>query len=162
MPVNRRLTVVLALVVGLAALIVTAPAGASDEPTKCTAYAVMTPGNEVRDEGSTDPVVDSRALGAALFHIDGTTLSFSVAIANPAGETFVAGHIHPGDAGVIGGVLVPLFAGSSDRRLFFQAARIGITADAAAAICGDPAGHYVNYHTTQDPQGAVRGQLHPI
>jgi hypothetical protein len=27
------------------------------------------------------------------------------------------------------------------------------------AICGNLAGHYVNYHTTQDPMGAVRGQL---
>ncbi len=158
MPVNRLRMVALALVVTLAALVGSAQAGASSELTKCTAFAVLKPGNEVRPEGSPDPV-DSRALGAALVHIDGTTLSFSVAIANPARETFVAGHVHTGAAGVNGPVFVPLFSGSSDRRLFFQAARMEITAEAAATICGDPAGHYVNYHTTQDPQGAVRGQL---
>lgn len=159
MPVNRRLMVVLALAIALAALVASTPAGASGELTKCTAYAVLKPGNEVRPQGSTDDPVESRALGAALVHIDGTTLSFTVAIANPARETFVAGHIHTGAAGQNGPVLVPLFSGSSDRRLFFQAARIEITAATAAAICGDPGGHYVNYHTTQDPQGALRGQL---
>lgn len=157
MPVNRRLMVVLALAIALAALVASTPAGASGELTKCTAYAVLKPGNEVR-LGSPDPV-ESRALGAALVHIDGTTLSFTVAIANPARETFVAGHIHTGAAGQNGLVLVQLFSGSSDRKLFFQAARIEITAGIAAAICGDPGGHYVNYHTTQDPQGALRGQL---
>jgi len=158
MPVHRRLLAVLVAVAVLAVLAVSAPAGASDDVTKCTAYTVLKPGNEVRPEGTPDPV-ESKALGAALIHIDGTKLSFSVAIANPARETFVAGHIHTGAAGVNGGVLVPLFAGSNDRKLFLQAARIDISAAAAEAICGDLAGHYVNYHTTQDPQGAVRGQL---
>jgi hypothetical protein len=160
MPVNRRLLVVLALVAALAALVVSAPAGAS-ELTSCTAYAVLKPGNEVRLPGSSDPV-ESRALGAALVRVIGTTLSFSVAIANPAQETFVAGHVHPGVAGENGPVLVPLFSGSSARKLFLQAARLEITAEAAAAICGNPGGHYVNYHTTQDPEGAVRGQLIPV
>jgi CHRD domain len=161
MPVNRRLFAVLALVVALAALVVSTPAGATDEATKCTAYAVLKPGNEVRPPDTTDPV-ESKALGAALVHIDGTQLSFSVAIANPARETFVAGHIHVGAAGVNGGVLVTLFGGSNDRKFFFQAARIDITAEQAAQICGDLAGHYVNYHTTQDPMGAVRGQLNGV
>ena len=135
MPLNRRLPAVLALVAALCALAVSAPAGAQ---------------------------VDSQALGAALVHIDGTKLSFSVAIANPARETFVAGHVHAGAGGVNGPVLVTLFAGSNDRKLFFHAARIDITAEQAAQICGDLGGHYVNYHTTQDPQGAVRGQLAPV
>jgi CHRD domain len=161
MPLNRRLLAVLALVAALCALAVSAPAGAAGDATTCTAYTVLKPGNEVRPEGTPDPV-DSKALGAALVHIDGTTLSFSVAIANPARETFVAGHIHTGAAGVNGPVLVTLFAGSNDRKLFFQAARIDITAEQAAQICGDLEGHYVNYHTTQDPQGAVRGQLAPV
>jgi len=43
--------------------------------------------------------------------------------------------------------------------LFTQYDSLTITEQNAAAICGDLAGHYVNYHTTQYPQGAVRGQL---
>jgi hypothetical protein len=152
-PVIRRLTAVLFLVAVLAALAVATPAAATqDAATKCAAYAVLKPGNEV-------PPTASKTLGAAAIHINGTTLSFAVTIANPQRETFVAGHIHIGAAGVNGPVRVPLFSGSNDRKIFFQAAQIQISEENAAAICGDLAGHYVNYHTTTFPGGALRGQL---
>jgi CHRD domain len=153
MSVIRRLTAVLFLVAVLAALAVATPAAATqDSATKCAAYAVLKPGNEV-------PPTASRTLGAAAIHINGTTLSFAVTIANPQRETFFAGHIHIGAAGVNGPVRVALFSGSNDRKLFFQAARITISETDAVAICGDLAGHYVNYHTTTFPGGALRGQL---
>jgi hypothetical protein len=159
MHVNRRLLAVLALVGVLAALAVTAPAAAQTEgTTKCIAYAVLKPGNEVRTPPVTDPV-ESRAAGAALVVINGTRLSFSVAIVNPARETFFAGHIHIGAAGANGVVVVPLFMGSTSTRLIVQADRLTISEELAADICGDLAGYYVNYHTTQDPEGAIRGQL---
>jgi hypothetical protein len=153
MPVSRRLTAVLSLVAVLAALAVATPAAATqDSATRCAAYAVLKPGNEV-------PPSDSRTFGAAAVHIDGTTLSFAVTIANPLREEFFAGHVHVGAEGVNGPVRVPLFSGSSDRKLFFQAARMEISEENAAAICSDLAGHYVNYHTTDNPGGALRGQL---
>jgi CHRD domain len=152
----RRLLAVLVLAVA-GAVLLTAPASAQTA-TKCTAYAVLKPGNEVRPANTTDPV-DSRALGAAAVHINGTRLTFTVAIANPARETFIAGHIHIGAAGVNGDVVVPLFGGMNNRRLFTQFDSITIDAMVAEAICGNLAGYYVNYHTTQDPMGAVRGQL---
>jgi CHRD domain len=152
MSVHRRLIAVLFAVAVLAALAAATPAAATGDATKCAAYAVLKPGNEV-------PPTTSRTLGAAAIHIDGTTLSFAVTIANPKRETFVAGHIHVGAAGTNGGVVVPLFSGSNDRKLFVQAARIPIDAEDAEAICGNLAGHYVNYHTTQFPGGALRGQL---
>jgi hypothetical protein len=153
----RRLLAGIGVAAAMAAAIA-APAGAQTATTKCTAFAVLKPGNEVRPPDTTDPV-ESRAAGFAAVHIDGTKLAFSVAIANPARETFIAGHIHPGAAGVNGPVLVPMFGGMDDRRLFTQFASIQITTAQAEAICGNLAGHYVNYHTTQDPMGAVRGQL---
>ena len=150
---NRRLLAVLTLVAALAALALSTPAGASDESTtECTAFAVLKAGNEV-------PPTTSRASGAAAVHINGTTLSFAVAIFNPAGESFIAGHIHVGAAGVNGPVAVPLFAGSVSTRLIFQADRLTITEARAAEICGNPSGFYVNYHTTEFPGGAIRGQL---
>jgi hypothetical protein len=157
-PAVRRLLAVLALAV--VAALVAAPSGGAQTaaPAKCTAFAVLKPGNEVRPPDTTDPV-DSRATGAALVHIDGTRLTFSVAIANPARETFTAGHIHVGARGVNGPVLVPLFSGSFSGRVFTQFDSLEITAETAAAICADLSGHYVNYHTTQDPMGAIRGQL---
>ena len=76
MPVNRRLLAVLALVVALAVLAVSAPAGASGDPTKCTAVAVLKADNEVPPSGS-------KAFGAAVVHVNGGKLAFSVAIVNP-------------------------------------------------------------------------------
>ena len=70
MPVNRRLLAVLALVLALAVLVVSAPAGATDDPTKCTAAAVLKAANEV-------PPTASKALGAAVVHVNGTKLSFA-------------------------------------------------------------------------------------
>ncbi len=154
MQLTRRLVAVLFVVAALAALTVATPAAATgDSATKCAAYAVLKPGNE-------NPPTASKTLGAAAIHINGTTLSFAVTIANPQRETFFAGHIHIGAAGVNGPVRVALFLGPpNNRRLFFQAAQIQISQTDADAICGDLAGHYVNYHTTTFPGGALRGQL---
>jgi CHRD domain len=146
----RRLLAVLGLAV-VVAVLVAAPGGAQTA-TKCTAFAVLKPGNEV-------PPTTSRTSGAALVHFNGTRVSFTVAIANPRRETFERGHIHAGAAGVNGGVVVTLFEGSNDRRLFTQFDTVETTAQTAAAICGNLAGHYVNYHTKENPGGALRGQL---
>lgn len=157
MLVVRRMVAVLA--VGAASLALgTLPAEAHTEasPT-CASATVLSPRNEVRTSDA-DPV-DSRAFGFAAIKIKGTTLTYAVAIANPARETFVAGHIHAAAAGANGGVVVELFSGMSNRRVFTQLASIQITQAQADAICGNLTGHYINYHTTQDPQGAVRGQL---
>jgi CHRD domain len=156
--VTRRLLAVLALAAALAAVLVAPAAAQNASAPECTSATVLKPGNEVRLPGTTDPV-ESRAFGAAFVHIKGTKLFFSVVIVNPARETFILGHIHPGAAGVNNPPIVTLFEGFSSSRLFVQADVLEIGADTAAAICGDLAGHYVNYHTTQDPEGAVRGQL---
>jgi hypothetical protein len=147
----RRLLAVLALAVTVA-LVAAIPSGAQTASTRCTAGAVLKPGNEIPPSGS-------RATGAALVHIRGTRLSFTVAIANPARETFTLGHIHRGAADVNGPIVVPLFDGSSNRRLFTQFETLEISETVAAEICGDLGGHYVNYHTTDFPGGAIRGQL---
>jgi hypothetical protein len=151
----RRLFAIFALAV-VAALVAAAPSGAQTQ-AKCSAYTVLKPGNEVRD-GDVDPV-DSRAFGASAIHINGDRLTFSTAIANPFREVFFAGHIHIGAADVNGPVVVTLFPGpDTDRRLFTQLRSMTIDAGLAARICADVDGYYINYHTRQDPMGAVRGQ----
>jgi hypothetical protein len=153
MSVNRRLFAVLVLIAVLAALVAATPAAATDgADAKCTLYTVLKADNEVPPSGS-------KAFGAALVHVNGSKLFFSVAIVNPARESFFAGHIHVGAAGVNGPVQVTLFSGSTDRKLILQAARLEIDPALGAKICADPAGYYVNYHTTDFPGGAVRGQL---
>ena len=106
------------------------------------------------------PPATSRTSGAALVHIDGETLRFAVVIANPERESFTAGHIHVGAAGVNGPIVVPLFSSPGDRRrLFTQFDSTEISPMLAGEICGNPAGYYVNYHTQRFPGGALRGQL---
>jgi CHRD domain len=113
----------------------------------------------VRPPGTPDPV-ESRASGFAFAQIVGTKLHFVVVIFNPARESFILGHIHSAPVGVNGPIFVDLFMNASGVNpfVFTQSDSIDI-GDKAEAICNNLPGFYFNYHTTQDPQGAVRGQL---
>ncbi|MGH7662932.1 MAG: CHRD domain-containing protein [Gemmatimonadaceae bacterium] len=121
----------------------------------------LRPENENRFEPVTDPV-ESVARGHAQIKLyDDNTIEFKIKVHNPARETFVAGHIHRGGEDVNGPVVVSLFPpgfGSSDKHFDLRGST---TASPVLAdeIRANPAGFYVNLHTTQDPQGAIRGQL---
>ena len=71
--------------------------------------------------------------------------------------TVVAAHIHNGVAGVPAGVVVPLFAGAFEGtdQLRGCVAGLGWTDD----INANPAGFYVNIHSTVFQPGAIRAQL---
>ena len=157
MLVIRRLLTLLCLAAALAASVGANPAAADDAVgARCTLFAELRPGNEV-------PPPTSLALGAAVVQVDGATLRFAVAIANLSRETFVAGHIHRAVAGVNGPVVVPLFSSPGVApRLCFQAGPAAIDPALDAEICGNPAGFYVNDHTTERPGGTASGQLSPI
>ena len=93
MRVNRRLMAVVTLVVVLAALVVTTPAGATDgAATKCTVATVLKAGNEVPPSGS-------KAFGAALVHVARLGALLRRRHRQPGEESFFAGHIHSGVAG---------------------------------------------------------------
>jgi hypothetical protein len=67
-----------------------------------------------------------------------------------------AAHVHKAPAGTAGGVVLPLSAPDAN-----GAASGCATADAAlvADMIANPAEYYVNVHTSDYPDGAVRGQL---
>ena len=71
------------------------------------------------------------------------------------------GHIHQGDKGKNGDVVVPLFATAMPEGV--DAVR-GTVTDVDKAdllrIKFDPKSFYLNLHTAEFPGGAVRGQLH--
>jgi hypothetical protein len=133
---------------------------AADQATACVFNTRLLPENEVRTPPVTDPV-ESTASGHAQIKIrtDGT-LEYKVSILNKAGEAFIAGHVHQAPAGSNGDIVVPLFTGpATSAEHFKQHAEVTISAALAEDICANPSDYYVNYHTTQDPQGAIRGQL---
>lgn len=67
-----------------------------------------------------------------------------------------AAHIHKGETGAAGPVVVPLTTPDSGGASRGCAA---VARTLVAAILADPASYYVNVHTGEFPAGAVRGQL---
>ena len=72
--------------------------------------------------------------------------------------TVSAAHVHVGEAGEAGPVVVPLFSGSFSGT---DSASACVDADRALllAIVQNPDNYYVNVHSSVFPAGAVRGEL---
>ena len=77
---------------------------------------------------------------------------YEIQIANL--DPAVAAHIHVASAGIPGPVVVPLPIGANGGE-----GCVAVAKDLIKAIKADPAGYYVNVHTTIYPAGAIRGQL---
>ncbi|HSM55079.1 MAG TPA: CHRD domain-containing protein [Candidatus Sulfomarinibacteraceae bacterium] len=116
------------------------------------------------------PAVNTNAQGQAIFQFDHRegALHYRLIVANI--EEVFAAHIHCGEAGVNGPVGVTLFGGSttSDSGVLAtgsptepnpgNACGWQTLADVQAAI--DAGAAYVNVHTTANPGGEIRGQIH--
>ena len=96
----------------------------------------------------------------------GGTVNFSAQLSSlPAGTPIILGHIHEAPAGVNGGVQVntglsaasPVTLTNGTGNLVFNDRPV----DAAVAqrIYANPGGFYVNFHSTNNPGGVVRGQM---
>ncbi|HEX6385826.1 MAG TPA: CHRD domain-containing protein, partial [Anaerolineae bacterium] len=66
-------------------------------------------------------------------------------------------HIHVGEAGVAGDIVVPLEPPGENGAS--AGCMSDVDPDLIAAIIQNPAGYYVNVHTEDFPAGAIRGQL---
>jgi hypothetical protein len=106
--------------------------------------AILSGANEV-------PAADPDGSGFAVITIDGTTLRYSVFVQNITAPT--ASHIHAGVAGTNGSIVVPFTVGTLSN------GTTTITTELASQINANPAGFYVNVHTSDFPNGAIRGQL---
>lgn len=92
----------------------------------------------------------------------GATLTYYVAYSGLSGAA-AAAHIHLGNAGANGGVLLPLAVGPSPMTGTLSASNLtptGSVTDFAGAIAAIAAGGtYFNIHTAANPGGELRGQL---
>jgi hypothetical protein len=151
----RRFVVLAFLVTAAAAYpaVLLAGGNGSDNGTMCVFTTQLSPANEV-------PPTTSSTFGHTQIKIrNDATIEWKTHIVND-GETFTGGHVHAAPAGVNGSIVVPLFAGSDSSAQFRDSGEKAIDPPALAAnICAHPEQYYVNYHTTANPGGALRGQL---
>lgn len=119
--------------------------------------------------------VETRAQGQAIFRLseDGTSLDYKLIVANIQNVT--QAHIHLGERGVAGGVVVWLYP-SAPPAVLIPGRSQGVlgegtitAANFVGSLTGDPfsdlvdnirnGNAYVNVHTTQKGGGEIRGQL---
>ena len=137
------------------ALVVSTTVGANQKQGQRHAHhpnllrASLSGANEVPGPG--DPDGRGRAVVKLLPRFD--AVCFRLQWRNIGTPT--AGHIHQGAKGVAGDIVVPLFSGQADH--------VGCVNDVdrglIRAIRRNPRDYYVNIHTTEFPDGAIRGQL---
>lgn len=156
----------------VAACALVAGCGDDDSPGAPSATAPVMFAAQLNPANEVPPVTgsESSARGAVQVTFDTTrtaaTLYFQVT-GLPAGTNLVGAHIHPGVAGVNGGVIVntgltasaPLVISGSAVEF---SATVGIDPALAQSIINNPAAFYFNVHTPANPGGVARGQLSRI
>lgn len=108
--------------------------------------------NEVPGPGDED----GTGTAAVTFDMTNGQVCYTISVQNIAVPA-AAGHIHRGAAGESGPVVVPFdvvpdASGNAASCVLVDAALL-------QEIAGNPAGFYVNIHTSEFPDGAVRGQV---
>lgn len=100
---------------------------------------------------------DPDGTGTAMVNLDVTKREVCYEVAVQRIDRPVGMHIHEGDAGKSGDVVVPFTTPTASDTTTTGCANV----DAAlmGRLAGNPGGFYVNVHTDTYPQGAVRGQL---
>ena len=121
---------------------------------------------ELKASNETPPITDAEAscAGTATVTFTSTSAKFDVVISGcPSSTAINIGHIHEGAAGVAGGVKISTGLAAGDLTLTGGGVTFSRTATADAAlitaIMANPAGYYVNFHSTAQGGGVIRGQL---
>src|SRR5258706_6931742 len=97
-------------------------------------------------------------------NLTAATAVFDVSLSGfPANTPINLAHIHPGRAGVAGGVYVNTGLSPGEVVLANGSGNftktVDLTVDQASAIMADAAAYYFNVHSSLNPTGAARGQL---
>jgi hypothetical protein len=148
-----HLTIGALAAVGLA-LGMTGPVGAQRAADRAV-FAVLTGAKEVDADGQRG-TGDPNGRGSFSATLDGRELCYGIQVKNIADP--VAAHIHRGSRSVAGPVVQPLeHPEAGDPGSSTECVRL--TASLARRIASNPGRFYVNVHTGDFPNGAVRGQL---
>jgi CHRD domain len=165
--------------IAAAAILVVACGGpaavASPSPTASpTPSPSPTPANtfkaDLKAANENPPITDAEAScsGTATVTFTSTSAKFDVSITGcPATTAINIGHIHEGAAGVNGGVKIDSTLKAGDITLTGGSVTFSRTNSAAdpaliTAIMANPAGYYVNFHSTAHGGGVIRGQLSKV
>ncbi|MCB0216898.1 MAG: DUF11 domain-containing protein, partial [Chloroflexi bacterium] len=107
------------------------------------------------------PPVATSAMGQATFVLDTSSRVLTYAIQLADIDNVVGAHLHAGAAGVNGAIQVGLFAGAPPAPSPTEPlqGQVTLTPAQVTAISANPAGFYVNVHTSDFPAGEIRGQL---
>ena len=147
-----------------------APGCGDDSPTAPSVAPIVFTA-QLRPANEVPPVNNSESGGSGLVQITfdmtaSPTATFHLQLTGfPSGTRIVGAHIHPGAAGVNGGVIVNTgLTAASPLELTqgitaFNASNINVSAETAQAIISNPSGFYFNVHSPQNPGGVARGQL---
>jgi hypothetical protein len=121
---------------------------------------------ELKAANENPPIADAEATctGNATVTFTATTAKFDVVISGcPTTTAINIGHIHEGATGVNGAVKISTGLVAGDLTLAGGGVTFSRTATADAAlitaIMANPAGYYVNFHSTLHGGGVIRGQL---
>jgi hypothetical protein len=149
----RRMVALLAVTAGVMAVAVgTAAAGRlpGSSTGGVSVTATLLGENEV-------PPADPDGSGTAMVTLNSGQgiVCFEISVSNIALPATGA-HIHEGEAGVNGDIVVPLTPPDESGT---SSGCVEADRDLIKDIRKNPAGYYVNVHTTEYPSGAIRGQL---
>lgn len=143
---RKRVSLVIVSLLALLLVLFASPAAAGGRPLSADLTgAAEVPGPGDPDGSGSAHVTLNQGQGEVCFHLTVSDIA-------PA----TAAHIHVGEAGTAGGVVVglaPPTSGSSSGCVS------GVDADLIKAIRQHPEVYYVNVHNAEYPGGAVRGQL---
>ena len=142
---RKRWLVLAAACLAVAILAVPSSASAASKPL----FAALSGANEV-------PAGDRNGGGSFTAVIKGRQMCFGLAVKNI--EDPMAAHIHKGRRGVNGDIVVTLVP-PSDGDPGASSGCTRLTRRLVRAIRRNPGRYYVNVHTEDFPDGAVRGQL---
>ena len=159
----------LAIAVAIAAAVGVAGCGDDNgnpnNPSNLTVFTVQLSAlNEV------PPVTNAEttARGTAVITVNSqaNTIDFAVSLNSfPTTSVLTAAHIHPGAAGVTGGVLVGTGLTTANAPSLTSGAAtftfngVSATADQINQILANPQNFYFNVHSTLNGSGVIRGQL---